>query len=40
MSIITDVEVIAFSFKVPDLGLGKHRTMGVSNLLYEKGSSL
>jgi len=40
MSIITDVEVIAFSFKVPDLGLGKHRTMGVSNLLYEKGASL
>jgi len=40
VSIITEVEVVAFTFKVQDLGLGKHRAMGVSNLLYEKGASL
>ena len=40
MSIITKVDVIPFTFKVHDLGLGSHRTMGVSNLSYQKGGTL
>ena len=40
MSIIAEVEVVGFTFKVHDLGLGQHRAMGVSNLLFEKGASL
>ncbi len=40
MSVINEVEVVAFTFQVRDLGLGKHRAMGVSNLLYEKGAAL
>lgn len=40
MSTITEVEVVPFTFKVTDLGLGAHRAMGVSNLLYEKGAAL
>ena len=37
---ITEVEVVPFTFQVKDLGLGAHRAMGVSNLHYEKGASL
>ncbi|MFC7397313.1 enolase C-terminal domain-like protein [Chelatococcus sp. GCM10030263] len=40
MSIITEIEVIPFTFQVADLGLGEHRAMGVSNLLYQKGARL
>ena len=40
MSIITKVDVIPFAFMVHDLGLGSHRTMGVSNLSYQKGGTL
>jgi L-alanine-DL-glutamate epimerase-like enolase superfamily enzyme len=40
MSIITEVDVIPFTFKVNDLSLGSHKAMGVSNLQYQKGASL
>ncbi|MBJ3777663.1 enolase C-terminal domain-like protein [Acuticoccus mangrovi] len=40
MSTINEVEVIPFTFTVPDLDLGGHRAMGVSNLRYSKGASL
>lgn len=40
MSIITEVDVIPFTFKVHELGLGSHRAMGVSNLRYQKGGTL
>jgi L-alanine-DL-glutamate epimerase-like enolase superfamily enzyme len=40
MSIISEVDVIPFSFEVQNLGLGAHRAMGVSNLCYEKGGKL
>jgi L-alanine-DL-glutamate epimerase-like enolase superfamily enzyme len=40
MSIITEVDVIPFTFKVQDLSLGAHKAMGVSNLQYDKGASL
>lgn len=40
MSIINEVEVVSFTVEVPDLGLGGHKAMGVSNLSYNKGSSL
>ena len=40
MSIIIKVDVIPFTFMVHNLGLGSHRTMGVSNLSYQKGGAL
>lgn len=40
MSIISEVDVIPFTFEVENLGLGVHRAMGVSNLHYEKGGRL
>ncbi|HEX7076513.1 MAG TPA: enolase C-terminal domain-like protein [Hyphomicrobiaceae bacterium] len=40
MSIITEVDVIPFTFKVENLALGAHRAMGVSNLRFEKGGTL
>jgi L-alanine-DL-glutamate epimerase-like enolase superfamily enzyme len=40
MSIITDVAIIPFTFKVPGLGLGGHRAMGVSNLRYAPEEAL
>ncbi|WP_046869178.1 enolase C-terminal domain-like protein [Microvirga massiliensis] len=40
MSIITAVDVIPFTFEVPNLSLGAHRAMGVSNLQYDKGGRL
>jgi L-alanine-DL-glutamate epimerase-like enolase superfamily enzyme len=40
VSRITEVRVVPFTFEVPDLGLGAHAAMGVSNLQYQKGASL
>ena len=40
MSTITAVDVIPFTFEVPNLSLGAHRAMGVSNLQYDKGGRL
>lgn len=40
MSIINEVEVVSFTVEVPDLDLGAHKAMGVSNLRYHKGASL
>jgi L-alanine-DL-glutamate epimerase-like enolase superfamily enzyme len=40
MSIITNLAVIPFTFKVPGLGLGGHRAMGVSNLRYAPEEAL
>jgi hypothetical protein len=40
MSTITDVSVIPFEFTVPNLDLGGHRAMGVSNLRYAPGGKL
>lgn len=40
MSTICEVEVVSFTVEVPDLDLGTHKAMGVSNLRYAKGSKL
>ncbi|MER8961211.1 enolase C-terminal domain-like protein [Mesorhizobium sp. M0701] len=40
MSKITEVDVIPFTFEVPELSLGESRTMGVSNMVYEHGAVL
>ncbi len=39
MSIINAVEVVSFSVDVPDMDLGAHKAMGVSNMRFNKGSS-
>ncbi len=40
MAIIDQVEILPFTFEVPDLGLGEHAAMGVSNLVYAPGETL
>ncbi len=37
MSLIDRVEIHAFGFDVPDLGLGRHPAAGVGNVLYQGG---
>lgn len=40
MSRIVLVEVHVFGYEVDDLGLASHKTVGVSNLIHEKGGKL
>ncbi|OSP53803.1 enolase C-terminal domain-like protein [Pseudoruegeria sp. SK021] len=40
MSIINEVEIIAFTVEVPNYGLGGHNSMGISNMSYSQGSTL
>ena len=37
---ISRIELTAYAFNIPDLGLGGHGAMGVSNYEYRKGASL
>ncbi len=37
---ISRIELTAYAFNIPDLGLGEHGAMGVSNYEYNKGASL